>query len=85
MSQRTCPHCGGELGNVLTARERQLLRMFAEGKTSRQVADTLNLALKTVEAHRFNLMRKLGLHKATELALYAVQHGIVTVPVGARG
>jgi DNA-binding NarL/FixJ family response regulator len=61
---------------VLTARESEVLRLLAEGKTVRAVADELSLSMKTVEAHKLNLMRKLGIHHRTALVAYAVQHGM---------
>ena len=52
-------------GDVLTAREREVIQLLAEGRTSKEVAVTLNLSVKTAETHRTNLMRKLGLHWAS--------------------
>jgi len=65
--------------DVLTAREREVIQLLAEGKTSKEVAVTLNLSVKTAETHRTNLMRKLGLHSVADLTRYAVQNGIVQV------
>jgi DNA-binding NarL/FixJ family response regulator len=62
---------------VLTARESEVLRLLAEGKTVREVADELSLSMKTVEAHKLNLMRKLDIHHRTALVAYAIQHGLV--------
>jgi DNA-binding NarL/FixJ family response regulator len=66
-------------GDVLTGREREVIQLLAEGKTSKEVAITLNLSVKTAETHRTNLMRKLGLHSVADLTLYAVRNGIVQV------
>jgi DNA-binding NarL/FixJ family response regulator len=66
-------------GDVLTAREREVIQLLAEGKTSKEVAVTLNLSVKTAETHRTNLMRKLGLHSVADLTRYAVRNGIVQV------
>jgi DNA-binding NarL/FixJ family response regulator len=66
-------------GNPLTTREREVIQLLAEGKTSKEVAVTLNLSVKTAETHRTNLMRKLGLHSVADLTLYAVRNGIVQV------
>ena len=55
--------------------------MLAEGKCSKEVAALLNLSVKTVETHRANTMRKLGIHTIAELVLYAVRAGIVHVPL----
>ena len=67
------------IGDVLTAREREVIQLLAEGKTSKEVAVTLNLSVKTAETHRTNLMRKLGLHSVADLTRYAVRNGIVQV------
>ena len=64
---------------VLTSREREVIQLLAEGKTSKEVAVTLNLSVKTAETHRTNLMRKLGLHSVADLTRYAVRNGIVHV------
>ena len=66
-------------GEVLTAREREVIQLLAEGQTSKEVAVTLNLSVKTAETHRTNLMRKLGLHSVADLTRYAVRNGIVQV------
>lgn len=66
---------------VLTAREREVLKFLAEGKTVRSVATTLGLSMKTVDAHKFNLMRKLGIHNKAELVMWAIQKKVVKVPV----
>lgn len=65
--------------DVLTSREREVIQLLAEGRTSKEVAVTLNLSVKTAETHRTNLMRKLGLHSVADLTRYAVRNGIVQV------
>lgn len=65
--------------NLLTGREREVIQLLAEGKTSKEVAVTLKLSVKTAETHRTNLMRKLGLHSVADLTRYAVRNGIVQV------
>jgi DNA-binding NarL/FixJ family response regulator len=65
--------------DLLTAREREVVQLLAEGKTSKEVAVTLNLSVKTAETHRTNLMRKLDLHSVADLTRYAVRNGIVQV------
>lgn len=65
--------------DTLTAREREVIQLLAEGKTSKEVAVTLNLSVKTAETHRTNLMRKLDLHSVADLTRYAVRNGIVQV------
>ena len=62
---------------LLTAREREVLQLLAEGKSNKDVAARLNLSLYTVETHRSNLMEKLNLHGLPELILYAVRKGII--------
>jgi DNA-binding NarL/FixJ family response regulator len=65
--------------NRLTPREREVVQLLAEGKSSKEVAVALNLSVKTVETHRTNIMRKLDLHSVADLTLYAVRNGIVRV------
>ncbi len=65
---------------VLTAREREVLKLLAEGRTVRSAADVLGLSVKTVDAHKFNLMRKLGIHNKAELVMWAIQKKVVKVP-----
>jgi DNA-binding NarL/FixJ family response regulator len=67
------------LRNRLTPRERQVVQLLAEGKTSKEVAVTLNLSVKTAETHRTNIMRKLDLHSVADLTLYALRNGIAQV------
>lgn len=61
----------------LTPREREIVQLVAEGKASKEIAVTLNIALKTVNAHRANIMNKLDLHSLGELVLYAVRNKLV--------
>lgn len=63
--------------DVLTRRERQVVQLLAEGKSTKEVASMLNLSVKTAETHRSNIMGKLGLHSISELVLYAVRNNIV--------
>jgi DNA-binding NarL/FixJ family response regulator len=65
---------------VLTAREREVLKLLAEGRTVRSAAVLLGLSIKTVDAHKFNLMRKLGIHNKAELVMWAIQKKVVKVP-----
>src|SRR5512136_532526 len=64
---------------TLTAREREVLQLVAEGHTNSQIAKLLNISLKTVKAHRSNLMQKLGLHDRGDLIKLAIQRGIIQV------
>jgi DNA-binding NarL/FixJ family response regulator len=63
----------------LTRREKDVLRLIAEGKTSQEIADILVVSRKTIEGHRTSLMGKLGLHDRVELVKYAVRKGIIQV------
>ena len=62
----------------LSDREKEVLKLIAEGCTARQMADTLGLSVKTIMTHRTNLMEKLNLHNKTELIKYAVRNGLVS-------
>jgi DNA-binding NarL/FixJ family response regulator len=61
----------------LTVREREVLSLVAVGKTSKSIAQQLNLSVKTVEKHRSNILKKTGLHNASALREYAIKHGLV--------
>ena len=63
--------------DALTHREREVLKLVAEGKTNKVIADYLNLSVKTVEKHRSNLMSKLDVHNASGLTAYAIEKGLV--------
>ena len=65
----------------LTAREQEVLKLLAEGKTVRASAEVLGVSVKTVDAHKFNLMRKLGVHNKAELVMRAIQKKVVKIPV----
>ena len=67
----------------LTAREREVVQLLAEGRSTKEVASHLDLSVKTAETHRSNIMRKLGLHSVSELVLYAVRNSIIQVTAGA--
>jgi RNA polymerase sigma factor (sigma-70 family) len=64
--------------DLLTPREREILQLVAEGKSSKEIASTLNLSVYTVETHRANIMEKLKLKSLPELILYAVRKGIIS-------
>jgi DNA-binding NarL/FixJ family response regulator len=64
----------------LTARELEVLQLICEGKSNREIAAALDLSANTVAVHRANIMDRLGVHKAAELVVYAIQHGLVTLP-----
>jgi len=63
----------------LTEREREVLRLAAEGHTTQEIADALVISPKTVEGHKTSLMAKLGIHNRTELIKYALRKGIISV------
>jgi DNA-binding NarL/FixJ family response regulator len=75
---RNPPSRGQE--HILTAREREVLELLAEGETVRSAATALGLSSKTVDAHKFNLMRKLGVHNKAQLVMWAVRERIVKIP-----
>ena len=64
---------------LLTTRERHVLKLIAEGKTNRQIAEELDIALKTIDNHRAHLMRKLDIHDQTALVKFAIRRGIIQV------
>jgi len=71
------PSQNGALAEALTQREIDVLRLLARGNTNRQIAELLNLSIRTVESHRANLMGKLGLASRVELVTYAEEHGLL--------
>jgi two-component system, NarL family, response regulator NreC len=62
---------------TLTPREKEVLKVLAEGSSTKEIATSLNLSVKTVEAHKFNLMRKLDIHNKAQLVQYAIQKKII--------
>jgi DNA-binding NarL/FixJ family response regulator len=62
----------------LTPRQREVLRLIAEGLGSRQIAQSLGIHVKTVDTHRTELMKRLGIHNVAGLVRYAVRHGVVS-------
>lgn len=65
---------------TLTQREREILKLIAEGYRNKEIADCLCISLKTVEKHRDNLMKKLDLHSAAALTAFAMEHGLTASP-----
>jgi DNA-binding NarL/FixJ family response regulator len=63
--------------DTLTHREREVLKLIAEGHKNKEIAEVLSISPKTVEKHRANLMKKLGLHNAAALTAYAIENGLV--------
>jgi DNA-binding NarL/FixJ family response regulator len=64
-------------GARLTSRQREVLQLVAEGKTTKEIASSLNISAKTVEFHRSSVMDQLGLRTTAELTRYALIHGII--------
>jgi len=64
--------------SMLTEREREVIKLVAEGYKNREIAAFLSVSIKTVEKHRSNLMKKLDLHNASALTAYAIENGLVT-------
>ena len=64
--------------DTLTIREREVLKLIAEGRTNKQMADVLHISVKTVEKHRASTMKKIGAKRAAEVTAYAIRHGVVS-------
>jgi DNA-binding NarL/FixJ family response regulator len=65
---------------TLTTREREVMKLLAEGNSVKEIACDLNLSVKTIEAHKFNLMRKLDIHNKAQLVQYAISKKIIKLP-----
>jgi two-component system response regulator NreC len=65
--------------SILTTREREVLQLMAEGRNTNQIADSLCVSVKTVEAHRKQLMNKLDIHSVAELTKYAIRQGLTSL------
>jgi DNA-binding NarL/FixJ family response regulator len=61
----------------LTPRQREIVQLLAEGKTSKEVATALKMSVKTAETHRSNIMKKLDLHSVSDLVRYAIRNNMV--------
>lgn len=81
VERSTSPHSGGEVTafSSLGAREREVLQLVAEGKTSGETARQMHISIKTVETHRRNIVQKLGLHGTAELTKYAIREGLTSL------
>jgi two-component system response regulator NreC len=76
-------HAKSELNPALeslTEREKQVLRLLAEGKGSKEIASDLNLGVETIRTYRKTLMQKLGIHNVTELIKFAFSNGVIVIP-----
>lgn len=67
--------------DLLSDREREVLKLLAEGLTVKDIATRLNLSVKTVDVHKYNLMRKLDIHDRAGLIRYAIQHKVIGLPL----
>ena len=63
--------------SALTSREREVVRLLAEGRSNKEVAMNLGISAKTADNHRYRLMEKLGVHNTAELVRYAARHGLL--------
>jgi DNA-binding NarL/FixJ family response regulator len=74
------PVLKGERSSGLTPRELEILQHIVSGQSNKEIASTLGLSANTVAVHRANIMDTLGIHKTAELVVYAIRHGLVSVP-----
>lgn len=81
VSRSTTPNAGPDATaySQLGAREREVLQLVAEGKTSAETARLMHISIKTVETHRRNIVQKLGLHGTAELTKYAIREGLTSL------
>jgi DNA-binding NarL/FixJ family response regulator len=75
--RRTSPDAGSATPDTLTPRQREILQLIAEGKSTKQIALVLNISIKTVESHRAQLMRRLGVQDIASLVRHALRIGLV--------
>jgi DNA-binding NarL/FixJ family response regulator len=68
-----------EAGGLITPRQREILRLLAEGCSAKQIAQTLSISSRTVEFHKYQMMEAHGLRSSAELIHFAIRHGIVTI------
>lgn len=78
---RTAPELDAPARHTLGPREREIVRLLAEGHTSPQIARALDISTSTVDTHRRNIMRKLDLHSVAELTKYAIREGLTSLEV----
>jgi len=70
---------GKEGANALTSRQREILQLFAQGRSAKEIAAELAISARTVEFHKYQMMEMNGLHSSAELIHFAIKHGIVAV------
>ena len=76
-NQQSCAYGGDSPAGRLTARQREITQLLAEGRSTKEVASLLELSVKTAETHRANIMRRLSCHSVAELVRYAVRNQII--------
>jgi len=76
---RQVPRADTSVFSILTAREREVLQLMAEGKTTKHVASYLDVSVKTIETHRQHIMAKLNLHSVADLTKYAIREGLTSL------
>jgi DNA-binding NarL/FixJ family response regulator len=70
----------GERSHGLSPRELEVLQLICDGHSNKEIADKLDLSANTIAVHRANIMNTLNIHKTAELVVYAIRHGLVTLP-----
>ena len=76
---RQTPAAESSAYSVLSDREREIVQLIAEGKTAKEIADQLNVSVKTIETHRTNIMSKLDIHRLADLTKYAIREGLTSL------
>jgi DNA-binding NarL/FixJ family response regulator len=77
-SYRQGAHLNADTAGKLTARQREVLQLLAEGRSAKEIASILNVSPRTVEFHQYKMMEQLNINTSAELVQYAVKHGIVS-------
>ena len=78
-AMRERPPSAGEPAGALTPRQREILQLMTEGRSAKEIANSLAISPRTVEFHKYQMMESLGLHNSTELILFAIKHHLVAV------
>jgi DNA-binding NarL/FixJ family response regulator len=73
------PTASGNPVTALTPRQREILQLFAEGRSAKEIAAALDISVRTVEFHKYQMMEALNVHNSTELTHFAIKHGIVSI------
>jgi DNA-binding NarL/FixJ family response regulator len=76
---KSTPRSEVSVFSLLSDREREVLQLMAEGRTTKEIASHLNVSIKTVETHRTNIMTKLDIHSIAELTKYAIREGLTSL------